>query len=73
MCVKVLVSGSSTHLKENQDALGENDLENHALETPGCFINGSRHTDENTLERLILSVVKGGPHERISKNGPTGH
>ena len=29
--------------------------------TPTFFINGSRYTDENTLERLILSVSQGRP------------
>lgn len=78
-------------LFENQDALGEDDLEGYAAMlgldtarfkdelsrklyaarvgrdvrlgrqsgvtgTPTFFMNGSRHTDENTLERLVLSV-----------------
>jgi protein-disulfide isomerase len=30
--------------------------------TPTFFINGSRHTDENTLERLVLSVS----HRRLA-------
>jgi protein-disulfide isomerase len=29
--------------------------------TPTFFINGSRHTDENTLERLILSITQRRP------------
>ena len=78
-------------LFENQDALGEGDLEGYArvlgldtarfkdelrrklyaarvgedvrrgrqsgvTETPTFFINGSRHKDEDTLERLVLAV-----------------
>ncbi len=81
-------------LFENQDALGEGDLEGYAevlgldtarfndelrrklyaarvgedvrrgrqvgvTGTPTFFINGSRHTNEDTLERLILSVSHG--------------
>ena len=83
-------------LFENQDALGEDDLEGYAAMlgldtarfkdelsrklyaarvgrdvrlgrqsgvtgTPTFFINGSRHTDENTLERLVLSVSQRRP------------
>jgi hypothetical protein len=42
-------------------------------ETPTFLMNGSPYTDENTLERLVVSVSKRRPHERISENGPTGH
>ena len=30
--------------------------------TPTFFVNGDRHTDEETLERLVLRLSGGGPH-----------
>ncbi len=30
--------------------------------TPTFFLNGDRHTDEETLERLVLRASGGGPH-----------
>lgn len=41
--------------------------------TPTFFINGYCHTDEETLERLVLRVSGGGPYDVIAKKHQTDH
>lgn len=40
----------------------ESGRRNRVTGTPTFFINGVCHTDEETLERLVLRVSGGGPH-----------
>jgi protein-disulfide isomerase len=41
--------------------------------TPTFFINGYRHTDEETLERLVLRMSGGGPYDVVVKKHRTDH
>lgn len=41
--------------------------------TPTFFINGARHTDEGTAERVVLRMMKGVSYDSLAKENPTGH
>lgn len=41
--------------------------------TPTFFMNGFRHTDEETLERLVLRVSERGMQDAIAKNHRADH
>jgi protein-disulfide isomerase len=41
--------------------------------TPTFFLNGFRHTDEETLERLVIRMSEGGPHEFVAETHRADH